>query len=86
MGGTIQIDICQIMLVVLNDFLKIIDSWIKDVTVHSETVSGLLSIWGHTTTEAEQVDSLVSIVVLENSTDLLNDLQVLIFLHVEVME
>ena len=85
-GGTIQIDICQIMLVVLDDFLKVIDSRIEDVTVHSETVSGPLSIWGYTTTEAKQVDSLVSIVVLENSADLLNDLQVLITLHVEVMK
>jgi hypothetical protein len=85
-GWTVQIYIGKVMFVVLNDFLQVVDSWIEDVTVHSETVSSPLSIWGDATTETVQVDSLVSVIVLKNATDLLDNLQVLITLHVKIMK
>ena len=74
------------MFVVLNDFLQVLDSRVENVTVHSETVSCSLSIWWDTTTEAEQVDSLIRIVVLENTTNLVDHLEVLVLLHVEVVK
>lgn len=73
------------MLVVLDDILQPINSWIEDITVHSEAVRCSLSIWWNTAAKAEQVDLLVGVVVLQNSTNLVDHLKVLIALHIKIV-
>jgi len=85
-GGAVQVDIGQIVLVVLYNFFQVVDSGVEDVTVHGEAVRCSLGVWRNTAAEAEQVDSLVSVVILENSTHLVDNLKVLVTRHVKVME
>ena len=86
MGRAVKVNICQVVLVVLYYFLQVLDSWVEDVTIHCEAVSCSLRIWRYATSEAEQIDPLISVVVLENATNLVDDLKVLVLLHVKVVE
>ena len=86
MGRAVKVNICQVVFVVLHYFLQVLDSWVENVTIHCEAVSCSLRVWWNTTTEAEQIYPLISVVVLENATNLVDDLKVMVLLHVKVVE
>lgn len=85
---TIQVDVAVIdaVLVVIYNVIEIVHSWIEDVSVHREAVRSNLGIWSDTTSEAEKIDLLIGVVVLKNTTDGVDNLQVLVLIHVEVMK
>lgn len=86
MGRTVQVNIRQAVLVVSHRFFEASNSRIETVTVHREAVSRSLAVWRHTSTEAKQIDVLVSVVVLQNAAHRLHHLQVLVLRHVEVVK
>lgn len=88
MSWPIQIDclVADAVLVVSNDLFELVDAWVKNVTIQGEAVRGTLRIGLNCTTEPKQIDLLICIVELQNSTDLINNLQVLVLLHIPVME
>jgi hypothetical protein len=49
-------------------------------------VSCTLPVRRDTTTESKQIDLLVGVVVLQNAANLVDDLQVLVFVHVPIVQ
>lgn len=74
------------MLVMSYHFLELVYARVEDVTVHCKAVRCPLFVWENCTTEPKQVDLLICVVELQNAANLVNDLQVLILLHVPVVE
>jgi len=74
------------VLVVSHNFRELGYARVKDVTVHCKAVRCPLFVREDSTTEPKQVDLLVCIVELQNATNLINNLQVLILLHVPVVQ
>lgn len=85
---SIQIDclVADAVFVVRHHFRELINTRVKDVTIHGKAMRSPLIIREDCTTKAEQVNLLVRVVELQDATDLINDLQILIFLHVPVVE
>lgn len=88
MSWTVQVDIvvADAVLVVLDHIVQIVYTWIKNVAIHGEAVRSALTVGRDTTTEAEQVDLLVRVVVLEDAANLVDHLQILVPVHVEVVQ
>lgn len=70
--GAIQFDCMYTVFVIRNHFIKIIHSRVKYVAIHSETVRDFAIVRWDSGTKAEKVDFLVSIVELQDLTDLLD--------------
>ena len=66
MSWSIKFCVIQSMLVGKSDALKAINTWIEDVTVHGEAMRCPVVVRCNCTTEAIQLDLLVSIVKLKD--------------------
>lgn len=74
------------MFIVSDHVVNAVDSWIENVSIHSEAVRGFLTIRWDGAPEAVQVNVLVRVVELENLANALDNLQVLVLKRVEVMQ
>lgn len=86
MSWAVQIDILNSSLVVLDDGIKSINSWIENVTIQSEAVGSSVVIWWNSTTKSIKIYLFVGIVELKNAADSLNSLEVLVSVWIEVMQ
>ena len=85
-GGPVQIHNVHAVLVVLHHSLKSVNLRVEDVAVHRETVMCALVVWGDSSTESEQIDLLIRVVVLKDTADLVDHLKVLVARWVEVVQ
>ena len=83
---SIEIALLNGVLVVCDNLLNAIDTWVENVTVQGETVATTVGIGWNSSSKAIQVYLLVAVVELEDVANALNRLQVLIALHVEVVK
>lgn len=88
MSRPIQIDIIipNTMFIILHNLIQIINSWIKNIAIHSEAMSRSLSIRSDPASKTEQIDLLIRVVVLQDPAHLVYHLQVLVLAHVPIVE
>lgn len=84
--GPVQIHDVHAVLVVVHDSLEPIDLRVEDVAIHRETVVRALVVWGHAGTETEKIDLFIGVIVLQDTADLVNHLQILVAGRVKVVE
>ena len=65
-GRAVEIDVLEASLVTVDNFLNAVDTWVEDVSVHGEAVTGSRWVGRHSATKAIQVDEFVAVVVLED--------------------
>ena len=74
------------MSVACDCFLKARNARIKDIAVHCKTMSWTLDVRWNGASKSEKIYVLISVVVLENTSNLLDHLQVLISVRIKVVE
>ena len=84
--GSIQVHILERVLVSFDDAVQTVYLRVKDVTVQSKAVRGSIVGWWDYGAKAENRDLLVRVIILEDVTDGLDGVQILILVHVKVME
>ena len=83
MRGPIEFSIVKSLLVALNDAFDPANPWVENVAIEGETVRSPIDIGRDCASKTIQVDHLVRVVELENVTNTLDGLQVLVLLWVE---
>ena len=74
------------VLVSFNYTIQSVDFWVKDIAVEGKAVVTLVCVGRDGSTEAQSWDLLVAIVVLQDTTHGAYSIQVLVALHIEVVE
>ena len=74
------------MLVHSHNFIKTITSWIKNISIESETVGCSVTVGGYCATETVQIDLFGSVVELKDLSYVLDGLEILVVSRVEVVE
>jgi len=82
----INVVVVDAVLVVLHHLLDAVDTRVENIAVHGETVRWLLGERVDGAAEAEQIDLLVRVVVLEDGAHLVDHLDVLVLVHVPVVQ
>jgi hypothetical protein len=66
--------------------IETIYSWVKDISIKSKAVRPTLIIWRKSTTKSMELDLLRAVVELEDISNRLDDLDVLVLVRVEVVQ
>lgn len=85
-GGPVQVDSVDGVFVDVHDPLDTVDLRVEDVTVQGEAVVCSVAVGWDCGAKTKDRDLLVGVVVLEDASNRLNRLEVLVLVHVEVME
>lgn len=85
-GWAIEVDVLQCALVCCCDSFEAIDFWVKYVSIESKAVGCPVDCWWDSSTIAKDWDLLLRVVVLQNVSAGLDCLQVLVPVHVKVVE
>ena len=86
MSWSIKVDSLQRIAIVLDGFLNTVDSWVENVSVQSEAMRCLIRYRWDITSKAIKIDHFVSVVELEDVTNVLDDGQIGISPCVQVMK
>ena len=70
----------------MNDLGNAINSWVEDISVQSEAVRGSIIVWWNCPAESIQVNHLIVIIELQNVSDGIDGVEILISLGIEVVE
>ena len=85
-GRPVQLAVANCTLVAIDHLLDAIDTRVENVTVEGEAVGASVRIGWNGATEPVQIDLLVGVVELEDVTNTLDGVQVLVPVRVHVME
>ena len=70
---SIKVDSLERIAIVLDGFLNTVDSWVENVSVQGEAMGCLIRYRWDVTSKAIQIDHFVSVVELEDVTNVLDD-------------
>ena len=85
----VQLYFLKCFLVGVHDFLEPIALWIENISIERETVACFVKFfvkWRHFRSVAEYWDLLLRVIILQDVASCLDGCQVLVSLHVEVVE
>ena len=85
-GRSVQLAVANGTLVAIDYFLDAVDTRVEDVTVEGEAVRASVHVGRNGATESVQVDLLVGVVELEDVSDALDGVQVLVPVRVHEVE
>ena len=70
----------------MNDLGNAINSWVEDISVQSEAVRGSIIVWWNCPSESIQVNHLIVVIELQNVSNGIDGVEILIALGIEVMK
>ena len=85
-GRSVKLDRVECLLILGDNFLNAVDSWVEDVSVQSETVRCTICLRWDCATKTVQVYHLVGVVELQDLANGLDGLKVLILSRVKVVQ
>lgn len=85
-GRPIQIRVPDGVLVSVDDLGQAVDSRVENVSIQCEAMGGSLVVGRHCSSEPVELDLLVGVVMLQDASNALDDLHILVFRRVEIVE